>query len=112
MTLFERLQAAQTKTMSAMLTTQYRMHKAIMQWSSDEFYGGMLHAHPSVASHTLATLQVYPDCFCSVLTDHHACVCCLHATYHSSCEVEARALALCKASDALKQNQSGMPLCA
>lgn len=43
--------------MSAMLTTQYRMHESIMRWSSDEFYGGRLTAHPSVAAHDLSTLK-------------------------------------------------------
>lgn len=36
-----------------MLTTQYRMHEAIMRWASDALYDGQLTAHPSVASHLL-----------------------------------------------------------
>jgi ATP-dependent RNA/DNA helicase IGHMBP2 len=36
-----------------MLTTQYRMHQLIMQWSSDQLYEGKLLAHPSVAAHLL-----------------------------------------------------------
>lgn len=43
---------------SAMLTVQYRMESRIMQWSSDELYGGALTAHPSVAAHCLAELEV------------------------------------------------------
>jgi len=36
-----------------MLTVQYRMHQAIMQWASLEMYSGRLTAHPSVAQHLL-----------------------------------------------------------
>lgn len=36
-----------------MLTVQYRMHRAIMQWASDALYHGQLTAHPSVAGHLL-----------------------------------------------------------
>eukprot|EP00198_Chlamydomonas_reinhardtii_P001007 XP_001690342.1 predicted protein [Chlamydomonas reinhardtii] len=57
-TLFERLQTS-VPTASAMLTVQYRMNKAIMQWSSDELYHGKLTAHPSVAEHTLRDMP--PD---------------------------------------------------
>jgi superfamily I DNA and/or RNA helicase len=56
-TLFERLQQQQASA-SAMLTVQYRMNSHIMRWSSDEFYGGRLTAHNSVAEHTLHTLPV------------------------------------------------------
>ncbi|GFR40163.1 hypothetical protein Agub_g720 [Astrephomene gubernaculifera] len=55
-TLFERLQRS-LPAASAMLTVQYRMNKAIMQWSSDELYEGKLTAHESVAEHTLADVQ-------------------------------------------------------
>lgn len=41
---------------SEMLTVQYRMHAAIMDWSSQELYGGRLAAHASVAGHTMAGL--------------------------------------------------------
>ncbi|EFJ52473.1 hypothetical protein VOLCADRAFT_79084 [Volvox carteri f. nagariensis] len=51
-TLFERLQRL-LPAASAMLTVQYRMNKAIMQWSSDELYEGRLTAHSTVADHTL-----------------------------------------------------------
>ncbi|XP_027625195.1 DNA-binding protein SMUBP-2 [Tupaia chinensis] len=39
-----------------MLTTQYRMHQAIMQWASEAMYHGQLTAHPSVAGHLLRDL--------------------------------------------------------
>ena len=57
-TLFERLQGMYGDDISEMLTVQYRMHARIMQWSSDELYGGRLTAHASVAEHTLADLKV------------------------------------------------------
>ena len=41
---------------SEMLIVQYRMHAAIMDWSSRELYGGRLAAHASVAGHTMAGL--------------------------------------------------------
>lgn len=37
-TLFERLQALYGRQASSMLTVQYRMNAAIMQWASDELY--------------------------------------------------------------------------
>ena len=40
-----------------MLTVQYRMESRIMQWSSDELYGGALTAHQSVAAHCLEDLE-------------------------------------------------------
>lgn len=39
-----------------MLTQQYRMHAAIMDWSSAAMYEGRLSAHPSVTSHLLSHL--------------------------------------------------------
>lgn len=39
-----------------MLTTQYRMHRDVMQWASDQLYQGKLIAHPSVADHLLCQL--------------------------------------------------------
>ncbi|GAB4814237.1 hypothetical protein N2152v2_001283 [Parachlorella kessleri] len=56
-TLFERLQELWGDGVSEMLTVQYRMHHSIMDWSSQEMYGGRLQAHGSVAEHTLADLQ-------------------------------------------------------
>ncbi|GIL72076.1 hypothetical protein Vretimale_514 [Volvox reticuliferus] len=58
-TLFERLQLT-LPAASAMLTVQYRMNKAIMQWSSDELYEGRLTAHDSVAEHTLLDILGAP----------------------------------------------------
>ncbi|KAF6264977.1 P-loop containing nucleoside triphosphate hydrolase protein [Scenedesmus sp. NREL 46B-D3] len=55
-TLFERLQGSLGPAASCMLTVQYRMNAAIMDWSSQELYGGRLEAHESVAAHTLADL--------------------------------------------------------
>jgi superfamily I DNA and/or RNA helicase len=40
-----------------MLTVQYRMHEAIMNWSSNEFYHGKLVADKSVQSHLLKDLS-------------------------------------------------------
>ena len=45
------------ESISEMMNVQYRMHAAIMDWSSHELYNGKLTAHVSVASHTLETLQ-------------------------------------------------------
>ena len=42
-----------SKAVMRMLTTQYRMHEAIMAWSSQQFYQGRLVAHSSVAKHLL-----------------------------------------------------------
>ncbi|MCA9264253.1 MAG: C-terminal helicase domain-containing protein, partial [Planctomycetales bacterium] len=39
------------------LDIQYRMHQAIMSFSSDQFYDGGLIADPSVASHLLSDLE-------------------------------------------------------
>ncbi|XP_049637146.1 DNA-binding protein SMUBP-2 [Suncus etruscus] len=44
-----------------MLTTQYRMHEAIMRWASDAMYDGQLTAHPSVANHLLRDLPGVAD---------------------------------------------------
>eukprot|EP00882_Tetradesmus_deserticola_P026838 GHRQ01029647.1.p1 GENE.GHRQ01029647.1~~GHRQ01029647.1.p1 ORF type:complete len:532 (+),score=217.63 GHRQ01029647.1:349-1944(+) len=55
-TLFERLQGSLGPAASCMLTVQYRMNAAIMNWSNQELYGGQLQAHESVAAHTLADL--------------------------------------------------------
>ena len=40
-----------------LLDTQYRMNKAIMQWSSDSFYEGRLIAADVVKDHTLSDLE-------------------------------------------------------
>ncbi len=44
---------AQKNHAAAMLGIQYRMHEAIMNFSSQYFYQGQLHAHESVRSHHL-----------------------------------------------------------
>ena len=41
---------------ASMLTTQYRMHRLISDWSSQEMYGGRLRPHESVAEHALGDL--------------------------------------------------------
>lgn len=56
-TLFERLQELWGEAVSQMLTVQYRMNSDIMDWSSQEMYGGQLQGHGSVASHALGGLR-------------------------------------------------------
>lgn len=53
LSLMERLIERYGEKVVKMLTVQYRMHQAIMQWASTELYGGRLTAHPSVAQHLL-----------------------------------------------------------
>ncbi|CAI5965790.1 unnamed protein product [Closterium sp. NIES-64] len=55
-TLFERLHRLYGDRITSMLTVQYRMHKDIMCWASDELYQSLLSAHASVASHGLPDL--------------------------------------------------------
>lgn len=55
--LMERLVALYGSEVTGMLRVQYRMHERIMGFSSQEFYGGQLEAHPSVAQHTLLDLS-------------------------------------------------------
>ncbi|KAI9221720.1 P-loop containing nucleoside triphosphate hydrolase protein [Blastocladiella britannica] len=55
-TLFERLIQKYGDEISRLLTVQYRMHESIMQFSSDELYGGRLTAHESVAHRTLLSV--------------------------------------------------------
>lgn len=40
-------------TVVRMLTVQYRMNSAIMEWASDQMYQGKLTAHSSVEGHLL-----------------------------------------------------------
>ncbi|NXI69618.1 SMBP2 protein, partial [Anseranas semipalmata] len=54
--LMERLIERYGEKIVKMLTVQYRMHQAIMQWASSEMYNGQLTAHPSVAQHLLKDL--------------------------------------------------------
>lgn len=63
--LMERLMAACGEQVSRRLTTQYRMHETIMQFSSQEFYSSSLIAAESVRGHLLADL---PNVVASSLT--------------------------------------------
>jgi ATP-dependent RNA/DNA helicase IGHMBP2 len=63
--LMERLLRDLGDTISRRLTTQYRMHDAIMGFSSDEFYNGSLVADESVKEHLLHDL---PDVAAGPLT--------------------------------------------
>ncbi|XP_010113697.1 PREDICTED: DNA-binding protein SMUBP-2, partial [Chlamydotis macqueenii] len=56
LSLMERLVESYGEKVVKMLTVQYRMHQAIMQWASSEMYGDRLTAHPSVAQHLLKDL--------------------------------------------------------
>lgn len=53
LSLMERLIQKYGDRVVKMLTVQYRMHQAIMQWASAEMYDGRLSAHCSVAQHLL-----------------------------------------------------------
>jgi superfamily I DNA and/or RNA helicase len=54
--LMERLVSLYGDSITRLLTVQYRMHRAIMDFSSREFYGGELEADASVAGHRLGDL--------------------------------------------------------
>ena len=54
--LFERLMALFSGSIARQLIVQYRMHRAIMDFPSREFYGARLQADPSVCEHVLANL--------------------------------------------------------
>jgi superfamily I DNA and/or RNA helicase len=54
--IFERLMQMTGSQISRRLAVQYRMHRAIMDFSSREFYEGGLEADSSVAKHLLADL--------------------------------------------------------
>ncbi|MGE5293600.1 MAG: AAA domain-containing protein, partial [Solirubrobacterales bacterium] len=54
--LFERLMTSHGSSISRLLTVQYRMHRAIMTFSSRELYEDQLQADPSVCEHVLAGL--------------------------------------------------------
>ena len=66
-TLMERLLALHGNQAMRMLTTQYRMHEDIMQWSSQQLYDNKLVAHKSVAGHLLRYMwtftQIYVDIY-------------------------------------------------
>jgi predicted DNA helicase len=55
--LFERLMGLHSQSIARQLTVQYRMHGAIMNFSSQEFYEANLQADPSVREHVLAGLS-------------------------------------------------------
>lgn len=55
-TLFERLKGLLPEGLQTLLRVQYRMHEAIMGFSSEQFYDGKLIAHESVRAHTAAEL--------------------------------------------------------
>jgi len=61
-TLFEKCIKRHPAT-ARMLTVQYRMHEQIMGFSSEQFYGGQLEAHPSVRHASLSSydLSFAPD---------------------------------------------------
>jgi hypothetical protein len=54
--LMERLVERYGDAVTRLLAVQYRMHEAIMAFSSREFYGGELRADPSVGGHLLRDL--------------------------------------------------------
>ncbi|MEN6424620.1 MAG: AAA domain-containing protein [Phycisphaerales bacterium] len=54
--LFERLMTLFDQSIARQLTVQYRMHRSIMEFSSQEFYKSSLEADPSVCEHVLAGL--------------------------------------------------------
>jgi ATP-dependent RNA/DNA helicase IGHMBP2 len=54
--LFERLVALHGRVIARQLTVQYRMHQAIMDFASREFYEAKLQADPAVRGHLLADL--------------------------------------------------------
>lgn len=59
--LMERLIKKYGDSVVRMLTTQYRMNSAIMQWASEQMYQGKLIAHPSVEKHLLRDLAGVAD---------------------------------------------------
>ena len=62
--LMERLVRHFGDTATRQLTVQYRMHEQIMEFSSQQFYGGTLTADASVKSHSLADLPSFQDDSC------------------------------------------------
>jgi ATP-dependent RNA/DNA helicase IGHMBP2 len=60
-TLFDRLMARAGGALSRLLVTQYRMHRAIMDYPSRELYEGRLIADAAVAGHLLRDLPGVAD---------------------------------------------------
>ncbi len=56
--LLERLVSHYGDAVTRQLEVQYRMHMDIMQFSSEQFYGGTLEAHDSVALHLLHDMPI------------------------------------------------------
>jgi len=81
--MMERLMEQGGDDISFRLTTQYRMHQQIMQFSSDEFYDSALVAAEPVREHLLATL---PDVTTNPLTTTAIR---FYDTAGSSCEEES-----------------------
>ena len=59
--LFERLAAAQAEQLLRLLTVQYRMHSALMQFPSESMYGGKLIAAPEASDNSLQQLGIAED---------------------------------------------------
>ncbi len=70
-TLFERMLSLYGERIYEMLRIQYRMNEKIMRFPSEEFYGGKLIAHESVAARTLklkeSALQKFEEPVRSIL---------------------------------------------
>ncbi|MDP2498493.1 MAG: IGHMBP2 family helicase [Candidatus Palauibacterales bacterium] len=60
-TLFEKWAERHGDRITDLLTVQYRMHRRIMDFSGDRFYGGRLEPADEVAAHTLADLPATGD---------------------------------------------------
>lgn len=60
-TLFEKWAERHGDRITDLLTVQYRMHRRIMDFSSERFYGGRLEPAEEVAGHTLADLPSAAD---------------------------------------------------
>ena len=60
--LLERLMTRDGARISRRLDVQYRMHQAIMEFSSEQFYDGALQADPTVAGHLLCELPGVAAC--------------------------------------------------
>ncbi len=56
-TVFDRLKKTLPAELQTLLRIQYRMHEAIMRFSSDKFYDGQLIADESVKTHTASELK-------------------------------------------------------